>query len=91
MFNQKARMLLEGEKGHAEHLAVHGGDPEASMAALDVGLSSLDTLTHAGFTGLKPSRSLVGTASRGCAHSRSVACLEYAPHRRKPRNPFRSK
>ena len=41
----------------AEHLAVHGGDPEASLAAIDLGPSTLDTLMHAGFTSLEPSLS----------------------------------
>src|SRR3954469_19894421 len=38
----------------AEHLAVHGSDPEASLAALDVGPSMLETLTLAGITSLEP-------------------------------------
>ena len=30
----------------AEHMATHGGDPEASLASLDVGSSTRDTLAH---------------------------------------------
>ena len=59
--SQPRRALLEALA--AEHLAVHGGDPEKSLAALQAGRSTRESLARIGDPDIEATLGRVGTAA----------------------------